>query len=246
MHERHGAALVVAWGSTVAFAASLSWFLYCYLFRFDTIHAAMTVPTGRWPFAASAWIDVLIFSLFALHHSVLARPRVKEYVYKLVPRELERSLYTSVASVLFIMVCTWWQPVAGTLYRLDGVWRVAGYLVQLVGLVLTMRVSQALDVFDLSGLRAVQRAAHGTASTHVPLKTTGLYGFVRHPLYFAWTLFVFAAPDMTNTRAVFALVSTAYLALAIPWEERALVRTFGQEYARYRRRVRWRMLPGVY
>jgi len=246
MYERHGAALVVAWGSTGLFAASLSWFLFCYLIRFDTIHAAMTVPTGGWPVAAAACVDVLLFSLFALHHSVLARPGVKEIVYRLVPRELERSLYASVASVLFIIVCTWWQPVAGTLYRLDGVWRSAGYLGQLVGLVLTIRASQILDVFDLSGLRAVQRAVHRTVPAHVPLKTTGLYGFVRHPLYFAWTLFVFAAPDMTNTRLVFALVSTAYLAVAIPWEERALVHTFGQEYARYRQRVRWRLLPGVY
>jgi protein-S-isoprenylcysteine O-methyltransferase Ste14 len=246
MHERHGAALVVAWGSTVLFAASLSWFLFCYLIRFDTIHAAIAMPTGRRSVTASAWVDVLLFSLFALHHSVLARPRVKEIVYRLVPRELERSLYTAVASVLFIIVCTWWQPVAGTLYRLDGVWRSAGYLVQVVGLVLTIRASQTLDVFDLSGLRPVQRAVHSTVPAHVPLKTTGLYGFVRHPLYFAWAVFVFAAPDMTNTRAVFALVSTAYLALAIPWEERALVHTFGHEYARYRQRVRWRMLPGVY
>jgi len=73
-----------------------------------------------------------------------------------------------------------------------------------------------------------------------------VYGFVRHPLYFAWVLMVFAAPSMTGTRLVFAVLSTAYLAMAIPWEERTLVQVFGPEYEAYRRAVRWRMLPGIY
>ena len=80
----------------------------------------------------------------------------------------------------------------------------------------------------------------------MPLVTTGLYGFVRHPLYFAWTLVVFAAPHMTLTRFTFAAVSTAYLAIAIPFEERALVRRFGAQYSDYQRAVKWRMIPGLY
>jgi len=67
---------------------------------------------------------------------------------------------------------------------------------------------------------------------------------VRHPLYSAWAMFVFATPTMTGTRATFAVISTAYLMLAIPWEERALAVTFGTDYETYRRRVRWRMFPG--
>jgi protein-S-isoprenylcysteine O-methyltransferase Ste14 len=73
-----------------------------------------------------------------------------------------------------------------------------------------------------------------------------VYGFVRHPVYFAWALLMFATPAMTVTRAAFAVVSTAYLMLAIPWEERDLVATFGHEYEVYRHRVRWRMLPWLY
>jgi protein-S-isoprenylcysteine O-methyltransferase Ste14 len=74
----------------------------------------------------------------------------------------------------------------------------------------------------------------------------GLYGLVRHPLYLGWALMVFGAPDMTATRALFAVVSTGYLALAIPWEERGLLLTFGAGYAAYQRQVRWRMLPWIY
>jgi protein-S-isoprenylcysteine O-methyltransferase Ste14 len=167
-------------------------------------------------------------------------------VHRLAPPELERSLYTWVASILFALVCWWWVPVPCTFYRLDGIWRAIVYGIQLGGILLTIRASRLLDVLDLSGVRAVERAASSQPAQHVPLKTTGLYGFVRHPLYFAWMLVVFATPDMTATRFVFALVSTLYLAIAIPWEERALVATFGRDYERYRERVRWRMIPGIY
>ena len=95
---------------------------------------------------------------------------------------------------------------------------------RLAGLLLTIRSSAALDVLDLAGVRQVQRARDGAPPRHVALETRGLYGFVRHPLYFAWALMVFGAPDMTATRATFAIVSTGYLALAIPWEERSLMR----------------------
>ena len=75
---------------------------------------------------------------------------------------------------------------------------------------------------------------------------TGVYRLVRHPLYFAWALMVFGAPTMTATRATFAVISTLYLALAIPWEERSLVDVFGSDYEQYRQRVRWRMIPFLY
>ncbi len=83
----------------------------------------------------------------------------------------------------------------------------AAYVVQALGILLTIRASSRLDVLDLSGVRALLRLQpHSAAPRHIPLETTGLYGFVRHPLYFAWTCFVFGAPDMTATRFVFALV----------------------------------------
>ena len=132
----------------------------------------------------------------------------------------------------------------GDAVRAARLWRALGYVVQLAGVVLTIRSSAALDVLDLAGVRQVQRASLGTPPRHVALETTGLYGFVRHPLYFAWALMVFASPDMTGTRATFAIVTTLYLAIAIPWEERSLVQIFGRDYEAYRRQVRWRMFPG--
>jgi methanethiol S-methyltransferase len=86
----------------------------------------------------------------------------------------------------------------------------------------------------------------GVPHAHPRLVTSGVYAVVRHPLYFGWALLVFGAPHMTMTRAVFAVVSTLYLAVAIPWEERSLTTTFGADYEAYARRVRWRMVPFLY
>lgn len=238
-HRPPAAITAFAWSGAAVFAASLGWFLYCYMIRFGTDGASGSVVTP-------VLLNVALFSVFALHHSVLARSGAKTAVRRVVPAELERSLYTWVASLLFILVCTRWQPVPGTLYQLDGAWAIAGYAIQAAALVLTLRAAAAVDALDLAGVRPILNAARDTPVKHVPLATHGLYGFVRHPLYFAWTLLVFGAPVMTATRATFAIVSTLYLAIAIPWEERGLVEVFGEQYERYRRQVRWRMLPGIY
>lgn len=236
--SRSATLLVVAWGGAAAFAASLGFAAWSFLIRFGR--------TANGAAAGPALADVLLFSLFAFHHSLFARTPIKRSVERLVPAALERSIYTWAASLLFVAVCGFWQPVAGTLYRLHGMGRLAGYGVQAAGLVLTILGARPLDVLDLAGVRPVLRARGGAPPVHVPLITTGVFAIVRHPLYFGWALLVCGSPDMTATRAVFAAVSTAYVALAIPWEERGLVAAFGDEYVRYRRRVRWRMLPLVY
>jgi protein-S-isoprenylcysteine O-methyltransferase Ste14 len=229
----------IAWGGALVFLVSLLWAAYAYLYRFS-------LPGSPGSRIAAITSDVSLFLLFALHHSLLARSGAKTFMRRLVGAELERSLYTWTASVLFIVACASWQPVAGSLYRLEWPWRGAAFGIQLVGVLLTIRSSAALDVLDLAGVRDVERARSGRAPQHVALATTGLYGFVRHPLYFAWALMVWGSPDMTATRATFAAVTTAYLALAIPWEERSLIRAFGRDYERYRLKVRWRMFPGLY
>jgi protein-S-isoprenylcysteine O-methyltransferase Ste14 len=229
-------AIAFGWGGAALFVASLAFFLYAYLVRFGPAAA----PPGKW--FPPVVIDVALFSVFALHHSLLARSSLKAQVRRVVPPILERSLYTWIASGLFLLVCWWWQPVPGVLYRLDGAWRWLAYGVQAAGILLVFLGSRALDGLDLAGVRPLMRAR----ADHVPLMTTGVFGVVRHPLYFGWTLLVFGAADMTATRAVFAIVSAGYCAVAIPWEERGLVDVFGQAYDEYRKKVRWRMIPGVY
>jgi protein-S-isoprenylcysteine O-methyltransferase Ste14 len=233
------AALVFAWGGAGAFALSLLYFLVAYLVRYDAVSSR--IGTAR-----ATGTDIALFSAFALHHSVFARPAAKAWLADRVGMALERSVYTWIASLLFFVVCAQWQLVPGEAYALHGIFAVAGYALQAAGLIITARSSAKLDVLDLAGVRPVIRARQGEPAAHVPLETGGLYSVVRHPLYFGWALFVFGAPRMTMTRLVFAVVSTAYLAIAIPFEERSLIRTFGGAYREYQRRVRWRMIPGLY
>lgn len=233
------ATVAFAWTGAVLFAASLGWFFFSYFVRYGAAVAAGPVlrPVG---------INVFLFTVFAAHHSGLARTGAKRWLQRRVTPALERALYTWVASLLFMLVCWFWQPVPGVLYSVPYPWAFACYAVQAAGILLTMGGAASVDALDLAGVRPALLARHGLPAPHVPLKTAGVYGFVRHPLYFAWALMVFGAPTMTGTRAVFALVSTLYLAVAIPWEERSLVQVFGSDYERYRGTVRWRMIPFLY
>lgn len=232
------AAAVFAWGGALLFACSLGYFLYCYFVVFGR-----PAPPGS--AAVPALINTGLFSLFALHHSLFARTRVKTWIRRHVSPTLERSLYAWVASALFITVCALWQPVPGTLYHLRGAWRWPALAAQGAGLLLTLLSARALDALDLAGVRPVL-ISRGAPPPRTRLVTSGAFAIVRHPLYFGWALVVFGHPEMTATRFVFAVVSTAYLALAIPWEERGLIETFGGDYEQYRTQVRWRMLPGLY
>jgi len=233
------AALAIVWTGLLAFGASLVFFVYSFVVRCSEAPAPGSA-------AVPALVNVVLFSIFALHHTLFARTPLKAWVRRTVPPYLERSLYTWVASVLFLLVCWWWQPVPGVLYRLPPPLSWIGVGAQAAGGLLMLLSSGAIDMLDLAGVRPVLSAQSGIHPGHVPLETSGFYGFVRHPVYFGWTLFVFDAPDMTATRAVFAVVSCAYLALAVPFEERSLIDTFGTDYEEYRTKVRWRMVPGLY
>ena len=232
-----GAALV--WGGAATFAISLGWFLYEYLVSFGR-------AAGPGAVARPVVIDVGLFTLFALHHSLFARTSLKHRVQRAIPSHLERSLYTWIASLLFIITVAAWQPVPGTLYRVSGSWAWIGVAAQVAGFVLTFLGARAVDALDLAGVRPFLLRQGDEPPRHVPLTTSGVFGLVRHPLYFGWALFVFGATHMTATRFLFAVVSTAYIALAIPWEERSLVAAFGADYLAYRKKVRWRMVPGLY
>lgn len=234
-----GSLLVFAWLGALLFAVALLVFAHAYVVTFGR-------TAGDTDLARGVLANVALFTVFALHHSLLARSGAKARLARVIPPALERPLYIWTASLIFIAVCLSWRVLPGDIYRLTGAFALAGYAVQLAGVLLTVRSSAAIGVLDLAGIRAIGDAHGGRSPARPPLLTSGMYGFVRHPLYFAWVLMVFGAPHMTTTRFVFAVVSTGYLALAIPFEERGLVGVFGDEYERYRRQVKWRMLPGVY
>lgn len=208
---------------------ALMWCAWWYLFE-----AGQSMPyTGRDAIA----FDAGLFSVFALHHSLFARETARRWLDR-VPRELIRPIYVYAASLLFIAVFAAWRPIGGALYRASGLPELALVMCQLAGVGLIVRAVARIDALELAGIRP--------AGSRDELQTSGPYRWVRHPLYLGWVVAVFATPHMTGDRLAFAAISTAYLMLAVPWEERSLRRAFGDEYVRYQRAVRWRMLPFIY
>jgi methanethiol S-methyltransferase len=226
----------------VVFMASLVYFVAVYL-GFPGPFSAPAPVDASVPRALL--IDVALFSAFALHHSLFARLGLKAFITRVAPPALERSIYVWISSVLFLIVAAAWQPIPGVAWHVDlrGGVTYALIALQLIGVVAAVRTARRLDVLALAGVRQILAGRGG--SPH-GLETGGPYAFVRHPIYFAWLLFVWPVPFMNGTRLVFAAVSTIYLVLATPFEERDLTRTYGAEYDAYARRVRWRILPWVY
>jgi len=227
-------ARAVAWTGALFFFASLAYFLFSYSTVFGR-------PASHGPRASAIAINVLLFTVFALHHSIFARERVRLAVARLVPSRLERSFYVWVASALFVAVIAWWRPVPGVAWAVSGPARWLLVAAQAGAVWLTLRSAAVLDILELAGVRQLSPRPGAPQ-----FKTSGPYGWMRHPIYTGWFLMVFCAPTMTMTRLVFAVVSSAYLLIAIPFEERSLLHASGDAYRRYLERVRWRLLPGVY
>lgn len=231
-----------AWTGAGLFAIALAFFLLSYLLRF-------AIAEPRPPEATPVVINVILFSIFALHHSVFARPAVRAWMARRVPSALERSVYVWVASLLLIGVLALWQPVGGIAWAIDGWGWWALHALQFWGVWLTLRSAAVIDVFDLAGVRQTGPAGptrRARQTQQVEFKTTGPYGWVRHPIYSGWFLLVWCVGTMTGTRLTFAIVSSLYVLLAIPFEERSLLATTGGAYNRYINRVKWKLIPGVY
>jgi protein-S-isoprenylcysteine O-methyltransferase Ste14 len=220
------------------FVISLATGGHAYLRRFDAVATSGTSPWG--PLA----MDVALFSTFALHHSALARTPLKLALRTRVGIDAERAVYVIVASLLFFACTRLWVPLPGTWYTLSGWGWWLGAAVQGAGIIVTLLAARTLSLRELMGLDPSRQVSLGDDAK--PLETGGLYRLVRHPIYFGWLLFVGGAPLMTSTRLLFAVISVAYLVIAIPFEERSLVASFGSPYEAYRRQVRWRMVPGIY
>jgi protein-S-isoprenylcysteine O-methyltransferase Ste14 len=219
------------WLGGALFVASLAVCAWRFLISWSNPSAIQ----ARWPVLLA---DALLFGVFASHHSLFAREEVKATLANIVPEPLLRSVYVWTASVLLLVVCGLWQPVGGNVYQVTG-WRaVAHACVQLAGVWLIGRSVGTIDPLELAGIRR--------QSASEALQVTGPYRWVRHPLYLGWLMAVFGAAHVTGDRLAFAATSSMYLFVAIPWEERSLVRTFGKQYEDYKHQVRWRVVPFVY
>ena len=182
-------------------------------------------------------IDLALLTAFALQHSVMARPAFKRWWTRIVPEAAERSTYVLASSLAIGALFYYWAPIGGVIWQATGVARVCITGVYLFGWVLLLYTTFLIDHFDLFGLTQVWRALTGHSYRAPQFHTPSLYRVVRHPLYIGWLTIFWAAPTMSIAHLVFALASTAYILIAIRFEERDLVSAFGERYVAYRERT---------
>ena len=187
--------------------------------------------------APSILIDVVLLGLFAVQHSVMARPAFKRWWTTIIPASCERSTYVLISSLLQILIFWQWRPILTTIWLVDG-WPAAMLTaLSCIGWLTALTSTYLIDHFELFGLRQVFAALSGAAARTQPFKTPLLYRLVRHPLMLGFLLAFWAAPHMTAGHLLFAVMTTGYILVGVSLEERDLVAEFGESYERYRRGV---------
>jgi len=190
------------------------------------------------PLAWAVPINAALLGLFTLQHSLMARPWFKRWWTNFVPEPMERSTYVLLSSAALALLFWQWQPLGGLMWEIQSQ---PGQVMMLalfaLGWLTVLVTTFLINHFDLFGLRQVWMYFRGQAYRPLHFVTPGPYRWVRHPMYIGWLLAFWATPTMTATHLLFALGVTAYILLAIQWEERDLVRLLGPAYAEYRRRV---------
>jgi protein-S-isoprenylcysteine O-methyltransferase Ste14 len=227
-------------------------FLYgltCYAVFFGTFLYAIgflgnfgvpkSIDSGReGSLLAALAIDGALLALFALQHSIMARPSFKRWWTRVVPDVIERSTYVLFSSVALLLMFWQWRPVGGV------VWDVRGSAMEIVmifgfaaGLLIVLVSTFLINHFDLFGLRQVTLYLLGRPYTSLAFRTPFFYKYVRHPLYVGWLLSFWCAAVMTSAHLFFAAMTTAYILIAIRFEERDLIAVHGEKYRQYRENV---------
>lgn len=227
--------LALAYGF-ISYGLMLAVFVYAIGFIGGFLTPTMLDGPAKGPLWQALAIDLALLGLFAVQHSVMARPTFKRWWTRFVPEAIERSTYVLFSSVLLVALFAWWQPIGGIVWDAPaGLARNAVITLYLFGWALLLYTTFLIDHFDLFGLKQVWRRLRGAAYVAPQFYTPSLYKFVRHPLYIGWLTIFWAAPTMTVAHLVFAVATTAYILIAIQLEERNLVDAFGERYVTYRR-----------
>ncbi|MEO7206566.1 MAG: methanethiol S-methyltransferase [Steroidobacteraceae bacterium] len=190
---------------------------------------------GIW---TAALIDSALLTVFALQHSVMARRWFKERWTMFVPWTIERSTYVLCASAALLLVIWQWRPIGIEIWSIENraarsiIWGLFG-----AGWLIVLMVTFLINHFDLFGLRQVWLPLMGKPYTPISFRTPLPYRWVRHPLYCGFILAFWMAPTMTIAHLLFAIAITAYIVVAIQFEEHDLLREHGASYAGYRKKV---------
>ncbi len=228
----------LAYGLT-AYLMFLAVYLYTYGFVTNTaVPRSIDAPAVHTSTMAAAALNLLLIAGFGLQHSVMARPTFKRAWTRIVPEPLERSTYVFLSNFMMIALFLLWQPMPAVLWNITNpAARAALITLNAAGWLLVVLATFLLNHFDLFGLRQVWLYYRDRPYTRLPFRVPFLYRMVRHPLYVGWLTAFWITPKMSTGHLLFALSMTAYILVAIFFEERNLVETHGENYTSYRRKV---------
>ena len=230
--------LVVFVYGLVSYIAFFLTFVYAVGFIGNLFVPKSLDSAAQMSFLPALGIDALLLLLFAVQHSVMARPAFKEVLTRFIPAAAERSTYVLSSSLLLIALFTFWQPFGGVVWDFTNA--VARNIINTVfgfGFALVFVATLLINHFDLFGLRQVALYLAGKPYTYLEFRTPLFYRFVRHPLYVGWLIAFWATPTMTGAHLLFAVLTSAYILMAIRWEESDLVTVHGAKYEDYQKRV---------
>ncbi len=222
----------------VCYAIFFATFLYLIGFTGNLLVPRSVDVGPQATMAVALVINLALIALFGVQHTVMARPGFKKAWTKIVPESVERSTYVLLTSLILILLFWAWRPIDGVIWQLEAVWaKNIMWAIFFGGIGLVLASTFVIDHFDLFGLRQVWLNFRQKTYTYPDFKVTFFYKFVRHPLYVGWILFFWGAPVMTAGHLLFAVGMTAYILIAIRYEERDLVKFLGDDYVRYQERV---------
>lgn len=221
---------------TTAIFLAISLYSVFFLANIIVPQSIDTGPFIPWPLAVG--VDLLLIGMFSGQHSVMARATFKRWWTRIVPKAIERSVYALAANVSLALLLWFWHPIPQLIWEtgnpaarltIVGLFWFGWLLVAVAGL--------ATNPLELLGLQQILDAIRGRGSSAPVLVTSGIYRFVRHPIYVGSLIGFWAAPDMTTGHLLFSTAMTVYIIFGLCLEERDLVKTFGDRYRRYQREV---------
>lgn len=219
------------------YAAFFGTFLYAIGFLANAV-VPKTIDSGAaGPAGTAILVDLALLSVFALQHSVMARQGFKRVWTRIVPRPVERATYVLASSAALWLLFAFWQPIPGSVWQVTGFGGVTLQALFFLGITTVLYSTFLIDHFDLFGLRQVVLYFRGRSYTEKRFATPSLYRHVRHPLYLGWFMTFWFAPQMSPGHLLFAAVASAYILVAVLFEERDLLALLGEDYRRWRERT---------
>jgi len=229
---------IILFYGVVSYAIFFVTFLYAMGFVGNLVVPKSIDSEPQVPFMQALLINTVLLGIFALQHSVMARPAFKRWLTKFVPTPAERSTYVLFSSLALIVLFWQWQPMGIVIWDVENpVARMMIHGIFLSGWLLVLLTTFWINHFDLFGLRQVYLYWQSKPYTQLKFVTPWLYKYIRHPLYLGWFLAFWATPTMTAAHLLFAVMTTAYILIAIQLEERDLIAVHGMSYVEYRKKT---------